>query len=146
MTTTTEPTPTWHPWRTLRDQFPDVEVRFTPLPHGIDGFTDGRTIWLDDRLNQVQRRCTLTHELWHLRRGILPADSAEERICDELSARELIRLQALIDGFRWTRDPATLAKHLWVDSPTLQTRLDTLDPIEVAELEHETNGAWWQWH
>ncbi|BDD81424.1 hypothetical protein TPB0596_11870 [Tsukamurella pulmonis] len=142
--TTTEPTPTWHPWRTLREQYPHVEVRWAQLPDGIDGFTDGRTIWLDERLSQVQRRCTLTHELWHLRRGIIPADDREERICDDLAARELIPLGRLIDGFRWTRDPGLLAKHLWVDMPTLRVRLDNLDPIEVAELEHETNGAWWQ--
>lgn len=142
--TTTEPTPTWHPWRTLREQFPTVDVFFVRLPDGMDGYTDGKVIWLDEELNQVQRRCTLTHELWHLRRGILPADAREERICDELAARELIPLGRLIDGFRWTQDTDTLRKHLWVDPPTLQVRLNTLDPIEVAEIEYETNGAWWQ--
>lgn len=117
---------------------------FVRLPEGVDGYTDGKVIWLDEDLTQVRRRCTLTHELWHLRRGILPADAREERICDELAARELITLGQLIDGFRWTQDPVLLAKHLWVDRSTLRVRLDTLDPVEVAELEHETNGAWWQ--
>lgn len=143
--TTTEPTPTWHPWRTLREEFPDVSLEWTKLPGGIGGFTDGDTIWLDPRLNQVGRRCTLTHEMWHLRRRILPADPVEERICDELAARQLIPLPRLIDGFRWTQCADTLTKHLWVDARTLRVRLDALDPIEVAELEYETNGAWWQW-
>lgn len=142
--TTTEPTPTWHPWRTLREEFPNVDVEFVELPGRLHGLTDGHTIWLDSRLGQVQRRCALTHELWHLRRGIMPADAREERICDELAARDLITLGALVDGFRWTQDPVTLAKHLWVSRRVLQVRLDTLDPIEVSELEHETNGAWWQ--
>lgn len=136
----------WHPWRTLREQYPHITVRFTELPGRLHGVTDGRTIWLDERLSQVQRRCALTHEMQHLQRGIIPASPAEERICDELAARQLIPLRALVDGFCWTRDPGTLATHLWVDRRTLQVRLDTLDPIEVAQLEHETNGAWWQWH
>lgn len=146
MTMTEASCPQWHPWRTLREQFPHVELRFTELPDGIWGETDGRTVWLDQRLNQAQRRSVLTHELWHLRRGIRPACPDEERICDELAARELISIGALIDAFRWTQDPRSLASHLWVDHHTLAVRLGTLDPIEVAELEHETNGAWWQWH
>ena len=125
--TITEPTPTWHPWRTLREQFPNVDVFFIRLPDGVDGYTNGKVILLDESLNQVQRRCTLTHELWHLRRGILPADAREERICDDLAARELITLDRLIDGFRWTREPILLAKHLWVDMPTLHVRLENLD-------------------
>lgn len=144
--TTTELVARWNPWRALRDLYPDVEVQWHELPSGMRGRTNGHVIQLDRRLNQVQRRCALTHELWHLRRGILPADAREERICDELAARELIPLLDLVDGFRWTQAPRPLAAHLWVDLHTLQVRLDSLDPIEVATVEHETNGAWWQWH
>lgn len=134
----------WHPWRELRDHHPDVELVLADLPDGVDGWTDGRTVWIDRRLSQTQRRCALAHELQHLRRGILPADPAEERICDELAARQLIALDDLIDGFRWTLDRDGLAAHLWVDDRTLEVRLNALDPIEVAELEHGTGGAWWQ--
>lgn len=144
MTIATEPTPTWHPWRTLREQYPHITVRYVELPGQIHGLTDGRIIWLDSRLSQAQRRCALTHEMQHLARGIIPANPAEERACDELAARQLIPLHALIDGFQWTQSPCALARHLWVDRPTLQIRLDTLDPTEVAQLEHETGGAWWQ--
>ncbi|MGC5028193.1 ImmA/IrrE family metallo-endopeptidase [Tsukamurella sp. DT100] len=144
--TTTEPSLNrWHPWRVLRDEYPDVDVVFCRFNGRRRGETDGETIWLDERLSQAQRRCVLTHELWHIRRGILPADRAEERQCDVLAARELIPLGVLIDGFRWTLRPKELATHLWVDMHTLSVRLDTLDPIEVAQVEIQTDGAWWQW-
>ena len=51
-------------------------------------------------------------------------------------------IDALADGLRWTRDPDQLAEHLWVDVPTVRTRLGGLDPIEVAQLEHALDGEW----
>ncbi len=110
------------------------------------GLQRGCRIWLNRTLTQAERRCTLTHELVHRERGVVPLVGAaavrEERIVDEISARRLITLPALADGLRWTRHPRELADHLWVDEPTLQTRMDTLDPIEVAELEHQLDGEW----
>ncbi|MBZ4500140.1 hypothetical protein QRB41_00655 [Mycobacterium avium subsp. hominissuis] len=137
----------WHPWRTLRTQHPDVEVSCRHrLPERIMGLQRGCRIWLNRTLTQAERRCTLTHELVHRERGVVPLVGAaavrEERIVDEISARRLITLPALADGLRWTRHPRELADHLWVDEPTLQTRMDTLDPIEVAELEHQLDGEW----
>lgn len=76
---------------------------------------------------QAERRCTLTHELVHRERGPLPAGSAaaarEEQIVDEITARRLITVPQLVDGLRWTRHPRELAEHLWVDEPTLRTRM-----------------------
>ncbi|GAB4712457.1 MULTISPECIES: hypothetical protein [Mycobacterium avium complex (MAC)] len=137
----------WHPWRTLRTQHPDVEVSCRHrLPERIMGLQRGCRIWLNRTLTQAERRCTLTHELVHRERGVVPLVGAaavrEERIVEEISARRLITLPALADGLRWTRHPRELADHLWVDEPTLQTRMDTLDPIEVAELEHQLDGEW----
>ena len=110
------------------------------------GMQRGRRVWLNRVLTQAERRCTLTHELVHVERGVLPlrglAAVREERVVDEISARRLITLAALVDGLRWTRELRELADHLWVDEPTLQTRMDTLDPIEVADLEHALDGDW----
>jgi hypothetical protein len=39
------------------------------LENGYAGFTDGQTIWVDDRLNAIQLMCTLMHELVHIERG-----------------------------------------------------------------------------
>lgn len=140
----------WHPWRHAAEHYPDIEIHcHRELPGNLWGLTDfrARTIWLCKRLRQVHRRCTLTHEIVHLERGPIPDDPAaaarEERIVDEIAARRLITLPQLIDGLRWTRDDADdLADTLWVDRPTLKTRMDTLDPIEVAELEHALGDEW----
>jgi hypothetical protein len=137
----------WHPWRILRTQHADVEVscRYR-LPDQIMGLQRGRRIWLNATLTQAERRCTLTHELVHRERGPIPtgpgAAVREERIVDEIASRRLIAIPALADGLRWSRHPRELAEHLWVDEPTLQTRMATLDPLEVAELEHQLNGDW----
>lgn len=110
------------------------------------GLQRGPRIWLSRALTQAERRCTLTHELVHRERGPVPGDPAgaerEERIVDEIASRRLITPTALIDGLRWTRNPAELANHLWVDEPTLKTRMATLDPLEVAELEHHLEDQW----
>lgn len=136
----------WHPWRILRTQHPNVEVSCQHrLPDHLMGLQRGVRIWLCKTLTQVERRCTLTHELVHQERGLVvdPAAAArEELVVDEIAARRLITLPALIDGLRWTRQPCELADHLWVDEPTLKTRLNTLDPIEVTEIEHALNGDW----
>lgn len=137
----------WHPWRTLRDDFEDVVVtcRYR-LPDRIMGLQQGVRVWLCRTLTQAERRCTLTHELLHIERGPLPADgrlaAREERIVDEMAARRLITLAQLTDALRWSRHPRDLAEQLWVDEPTLQTRMATLDPIEVAELEHHLEDQW----
>lgn len=131
----------WHPWRYAAQHYPDVIINcHQELPGRVWGLTSfaQRKIWLCRRLRQVHRRCTLTHELIHLERGPVPIDpmlaAREERIVDELAARRLIAIQDLVDGMRWTQDRRELADALWVDMPTLRTRLNTLDPIETAEL------------
>lgn len=137
----------FHPWRLLRDHHDDVEVscRYR-LPDRVMGLQVGRRIWLARGLTQAERRCTLSHELVHRERGPVPADPAaaerEERIVDEISSRRLITLPALTNGLRWTRHPRELAEHLWVDEPTLQTRMATLDPVEVAQLEYHLEDQW----
>lgn len=137
----------WHPWRSLRTQHADVDVscRYR-LPDRIMGMQRGRRIWLNATLTQAERRCTLTHELVHRERGPVSAGAGaaarEERIVDEIASRRLIAITALVDGLRWTRHPRELAEHLWVDEPTLQTRMATLDPVEVSQLEHQLDGEW----
>jgi hypothetical protein len=82
----------------------------------------------------------------HRERGPVPHDPAaaarEERQVDEIAARRLITTEALVDGLRWTRQLDDLAEHLWVDRPTLNVRMATLDPLEVAELEYHLEDQW----
>lgn len=137
----------WNPWAEAGQRWRQIQiVWWHELPEGVRGLVRDGTIWLCRTLTQAERRCTLTHELVHLERGI-PHHvyrEMEERAVDELAARRLIELPDLIDGMRWTQDPTELADALWVDPLTLRTRLQTLDPIELAEME-STLGDEWIW-
>lgn len=139
----------WHPWKHAAEHYPHITIDCrNELPDRVWGLLLGDVIWLCRKLNQVRRRCTLTHELVHLERGPVPADpvarAREEHTVSVLAARRLIPITALIDAYRWcpAGHPAELAEELWVDIPTLRTRMASLDPFEVAELEHHLNGDW----
>ena len=137
----------WNPWRHIGRHYPNITViTDQELPGQVWGQQLGDRIWLCRKLNQVRRRCTLAHEIVHLERGNVPTDPRghlrEERTVDRIAARRLIGIEQLIEALRWTRDPAELADALWVDVPTLKARMDSLDPIEVAQLENALDGQW----
>lgn len=46
-----------------------VQVFRERLADGYAGYTDGVSVFLDDRLNAEQTLCTLMHEMVHLERG-----------------------------------------------------------------------------
>ncbi|MBH0121522.1 hypothetical protein I0Q12_19215 [Rhodococcus sp. CX] len=98
-------------------------------------------IYLDCRLTQAGRRCTLTHEIVHLERGPVPRHpyfaALEEHIVDVLTARRLIALPHLIDKLLWTQHPHELADELWVDVDTLTTRVQHLTREERAHINRE---------
>lgn len=89
----------WNPWRVLR-ALEHVTLVIAPLTgaHGaVHQARDGaQTIVLDDRLTLHERNATLTHELVHLERGVLPDDTPahfvakEERAVGAEAARRLI--------------------------------------------------------
>ncbi|GAA3962751.1 hypothetical protein [Gordonia caeni] len=136
----------WHPWHWLRDHYPHVSVEHTPLPPGRRGAAHGDLIWLHDRLTQAERRTTLTHELIHFeRRGREhPHPAVEEQIVEAETARRMIPLRQLCDAFAWLRHPdaGALAEHLWVDQALVHARMENLDPLEVAQIEHACDGDW----
>nr|WP_239437567.1 ImmA/IrrE family metallo-endopeptidase [Arthrobacter alpinus] len=113
------------------------------MPDGAPGRTDGlRVIWLDDRLQQVARRCTLTHELVHFERG--HSGCQEPRIEAEVraeAARRLILIEDLCQHASWATSVHELAEDLWVTPDVVFDRLQTLTPEETALLavvEHQT--------
>jgi hypothetical protein len=137
----------WNPWRHIGENYPHITViRHHELPGTLWGLQFANQIWLCRRLDQARRRCTLAHEIVHLERGPVPVDAVglakEERIVSQLAAQRLIPLTDLVDALRWTREPNQLAEVLWVDVPTLRARMESLDPIEVAQLENELDGQW----
>lgn len=139
-----------HPWRELR-HLVDWTLIWAHLPTGVLGLTDHhhRTITLDPRQSQAERRCTLAHELEHVRRGPMPTDpraaAREESAVEQATARALIGLGALCDALAWSLDRHEVAEVLWVDVDTLMTRLQHLHPSERAflmrRLEHHHESA-----
>lgn len=134
-----------HPWREFR-ALTDWTLHWTQLPPGLVGLTDfdDRTVTLDPRLLQTERRCTIAHEIEHILRGPLPNHpvlaAREESAVDRAVARKLIPLQPLGEALAWSHTLAEAADELWVDEACLQTRLNHLHPAErhylKQRLEH----------
>ncbi|MCV7424393.1 hypothetical protein H7K45_27990 [Mycobacterium yunnanensis] len=97
---------------------------------------------------QVERRSTVAHELVHDERRVYPTEPAlrirEETLVERTAARRLIELPDLVDALRAcsSRHASDVADHLWVDRPMLEARMESLDPVEVAELEHHLEDQW----
>ncbi|MFC9514362.1 ImmA/IrrE family metallo-endopeptidase [Nocardiaceae bacterium NPDC056970] len=134
----------WHPWRHLREEHPDIDVRFTDC--GEDGFrgrwtTDG--IEIDRTSNQRERRHTLAHEIVHMHRGPVPDHPhfamREEQAVDRITARLLIPLDDLIDALVWNcyRIDDEAAEELWVDLECLETRIQNLTAAERRHIDAE---------
>lgn len=116
-------------------------MRFADLPDGLLGYTDlaRGVIVLDRSLTQVERRCTLTHELEHVHRGPISADpclaAREEAVIDRIAARRLVSLRDLVEALMWSDNEHEVADELWVDVPTLRTRIADLAAAERREIE-----------
>jgi hypothetical protein len=98
--------------------------------------TNGRDrIWMDPRQTQVERRCTIAHELAHIELGHTDGCThREDREVDLLVARRLIEMPDLLDALRWTEEFVEAADCLWVDEATLMARLDGLTADERAQI------------
>lgn len=124
----------YHPWRELRGLV-HVEVQYAELEGERMGFTRGHRITLDSTLMQDERRCTLAHELEHVRRGHQgcqpPAIETEVR---QAAARRLIPFPSLLAALRWARTFEELIEELWVDEDTALTRLNHLHPSETTKI------------
>ena len=130
----------YHPWRRFRSDAAWT-LTFADLPHGRRGVTDcwARTVALDSRLRQVERRCVICHELVHIERGPLPDDdrlaAREESAVEREVARRLIELQPLGEALAWSRHISEAADALWVTEDVLRSRLNCLQPSERSYLD-----------
>lgn len=138
-----------HPWRRLR-ALADWLLRWECLPDEL-GRVDWahRTITMDPRQGQAERRSTIAHELEHIRLGPPPDVPVliardEERV-NRAAARRLIPIRALGDALAWSQCPHEVAAELWVDRATVEARLRGLHPSERAylrrRLEHQHDHA-----
>lgn len=125
----------FHPWRRLRD-LTHVELFWMPLRGNRMGATDGaEVIVMRPDLSQVQRRCTVAHEMAHIELGHRDGCSnAEEKQAAQLAARWLVDMDDLLDALRWAEDLREVADCLWVDEPTLMARLDGLSAAERSRI------------
>lgn len=129
-----------HPWRDLRSR-PHITLSWLDLPPGVRGATDGTSaIWLEVDLLQVERRCTLAHELAHIDLGHTTETTVQEELtARRYAARKLIDWDALVDVFRWAHNAHEAADELWVTPEVLEDRLRALSPTERALLIHITS-------
>lgn len=131
----------YDPWRHAETL--DLRIVFRQLPGDLMGVYfhgPSRVIALDSRLTQVERRCTLAHELVHLERGDGGRcatdwhESKQEQQVHQVAARRLIRAEDLALALILHEHPYAQAEELWVDEMTLATRLAGLSTVEREEL------------
>ena len=124
-----------HPWRAF-SYLTEWTLIVGGLPDGLMGLTcwRTRTVRLHADLLQVERRCTIAHEMQHIARGRPPTEpvlaAREEAAVEQEAARLLIDLQPLGEALAWSSNLAEVADELWVDADTLRIRLDHLHPAE----------------
>lgn len=129
----------YHPWAAFA-KHPEWTLVQADLPARVRGCANflTRTVTLDRNLRQVERRCTIAHEVIHIERGPLPAHpwlaSQEEAAVTREAARRLIALHALGEALAWARHPSEAADALWVTDDVLRVRMQHLHPVERAYL------------
>ena len=134
----------------ILEEHPDLTLVVAPLPVGERGrwYPELGVIMISERLNQAERRCTLTHELVHRMRGDEHisddlANHRQEKACHRAVARILIPFPTLLAALTYDRDPQELADELWVDLETLQARICSLTPVESASLREVIGDDEW---
>ena len=87
----------------------------------------------------------MTHELEHVHRGPVPADEClaarEEAVVDGIAARRLVSLRELIEALLLSHHESEVADELWVDVPTLRTRIAGLAEAERVAIEDRLRAS-----
>jgi hypothetical protein len=128
----------YDPWHDVSQNWPHIQVVIERMTGDLLGEVrdGGCVIALRAGTSDAQRRCTLTHELVHLERGLLecgPWSQREELLVHDEVARRLVPLGALAAAIRTlgtAEDLPALAQALEVDSETLQLRFTRLERSE----------------
>lgn len=132
-----------HPWAEFR-KWPATRIFWRDLGHGVRGKTDGKDVWVSNKLLQVERRCVAAHEQEHLRRGHTSCvPGTEENRVRFAAAKWLVPdPHKVADAIVWSGNDVVLAAdHLWVDVPTMLARLDKryMHPAERKLIETKIN-------
>ena len=121
---------------------PDWTLCFTPLPGEERGrwYDRLQTMLVRRDLTQVERRCTVAHEIEHALAGDEPQndpvlDARREELRHRAAARKLIDFADLMRARKlYPDDPAQAAEELHVDLETLETRVRWLTKGERTRL------------
>lgn len=123
----------YSPWTALADT--DLTVEFVELPTGYQGLYYERTIYLDHRLTQAERRCVLAHELIHYEAGHAGHQPRSvEAAVNALAAARLIAFSDLVSALRGSMGVWEVADALHVTESMLWHRLRTLSTDEADAL------------
>src|SRR4051812_11136095 len=93
----------YDPWHDLAVNWPDVEIVIEPMGGRLLGVLRYPIIALRAGTSAAQRRCTLTHEIVHLERGVGdcgPWSGREELQVHREVARRLIPIDELAAAVR----------------------------------------------
>ena len=143
------PPPPYDPWRDLGERWPEIEVVTRPMSGRLLGELRYPVIALRAGTSAAQRRCTLTHEIVHLDRGVTdcgPWAAREELRVDAEVGRRLLPLPVLIAAIRdvgGTHDLGAVAAVADVDTATLRLRLDLLGRADRARIRAAAPGDLW---
>ena len=135
-----DPSLRYDPWLDLLDNWPEVVVRLEALPGRLLGELCYPVIALRADSSPAQRRCTLTHEIVHLERGVRdcgPWLAREEWYVDREVALRLLPIGVLAPAIRdagGVEDLTEIARQVDVDTQTLTMRLSLLTRSERARV------------
>ncbi|MDB5716463.1 MAG: hypothetical protein JWO15_3860 [Sphingomonadales bacterium] len=123
----------YNPFRALHLLGPSVTMSVEPTPGNKPAWwcPVSDHFMLRPDLNQVQRRCHMAHELAHRDLGHSGEedgrlDRRQEREADELAARRLVTLDALVRALTWSDNGDEVADALWVTRHILDVRIETM--------------------
>lgn len=108
-----------------------VRVLSARLPGLLVACTDGRTIWVDDRLTARERRCAITHELVHVEAGHRECQPpGVERRVRQVAAERLVSWEAVWEHAPWANSLDELAEDVLVTKSVLSDWIGGL-PVEA---------------
>jgi hypothetical protein len=134
------PRSAYDPWTDLAENWPEVGTVLRPMRGTLLGELRYPVIALRAGTSSAQRRCTLTHEIVHLERGVTdcgPWSGREERRVDVEVAQRLVPIALLVTTVReggGLEHPGALARLADVDLDTWLLRLTVLSRAERAQL------------
>ncbi len=97
------------------------------MADGVAARTDGVSIWVDDRLNDIEVRCAVLHEQIHIERGEGTVQPEHiEMVVRYETARRLLPLEKIVGVCKNGKSLGQIATELGVTKRVLMDRAVTL--------------------